>query len=107
MTEAEQFAAIDAYDGNTMVVFSDLAIAMRYANHRYRVHGQTGLIAGCEDTRKGTGLYVMWRDRIQPDKLGERIANCRWLLEEVLAGRYPRPVAGKVSELWSGGFPKQ
>jgi hypothetical protein len=107
MTEAEQFAICDAYEGNTMIVFSDKAIAMRYAVHRYATHQQIGLMAGVEDTREGTGLYVMWRDRIPPHELDERLANCRWLLEMTLAGGYPRPEPGKVGELWSGGMPKR
>lgn len=103
--ELELFAKADAYEGSTMIVFSDKGIAMRYGEHRHSTHGQVGLIAGCEDTRDGTGLFVMWRDRVPPEKLEERIANCRWLLEEVLAGRYARPVPGEANELWSGGFP--
>ena len=106
MTEAEQFAKIDAYEGNTMVVFSDRAVADRYIVHRAYAQDQfgKGLIALVEDTREKTGLCVLWRDPIPADKLDERLANCRWLLEEVLAGRRPGPVAGEVTELWSGGF---
>jgi hypothetical protein len=107
MTEAEQFALIDSYRGNTMIVFSDKAVAMRYVLSRYTRHGpESGLIAACEDTREGTGLYVMWRDPIGGDELEKRIANCRWLLEMTLAGGYPRPEAGEVGELWTGGRPK-
>jgi|SRR5215475_9936001 len=108
MTEAEQFAAIDAYEGNTMIAFSDKAIAMRYVLSRYSRHGpEVGIIAACEDTREGTGLYVMWRDPIKGAELEERTANCRWLLEMILAGAYPRPSPGEVGELWTGGFPKR
>lgn len=101
MTEAEQFALCDAYEGNTMIVFSNKALAMRYAQHRLETFDQTGLMAGCEDTREGTGLFVCWRDPVPPEDLEERIGNCLWLLEEVLAGRYPRPIPGRVQELWS------
>jgi hypothetical protein len=105
MTEAEQFAMCDAYEGNTMIVFSDKPMAMRYALHRHETRGQKGIMVGVEDTRTGTGLYVMWRDRIPPDKVWERLANCRWLLERTLAGEHPKPQDGKVSELWVGGWP--
>ena len=98
MTEAEQFAACDASKGNTMIVFSDKALAMRYMLYRHQAHGQIGLIAMAEDTRTGSGLVVIWRDRVPPEKLQERIGNCLWLLEETLAGRHPWPVAGTVQE---------
>jgi hypothetical protein len=98
MTEAEQFEMCDANDGNTMIVFSDRAIAMRYALHRAEKYGQIGIMAGVEDTKHGTGLYVMWRDRVPPEELLERLANCRWLLDRTLAGKSPRPQAGEV---WS------
>ena len=104
MTEAEQFAICDAADGNTMLVFSDKHLAARYAIHRAK-QGYYGLVAQCHDIREGTGICVMWRDPIPASELEERIANCRWLLEEVLAGRYPKPVPGEVNDLWRGGFP--
>jgi hypothetical protein len=98
LTEAEQFAAIDAYVGNTMVVFSDRAIAARYVAHRAAA-GVTGVIAQAEDTRCGTGLVVQWRDPVKPGELETRIGNCLWLLEETLAGRSPRPEPGEIHEL--------
>jgi len=104
MTEQEQFDAIDAYEGNTMIAFSGKAIAMRYVAHR-SARGMKGVVVICEDTRTQSGLCVMWRDPVEPDKLAKREANCRWLLEEILAGRQPGPVAGELNELWSGGFP--
>lgn len=103
-SEAEQFAAIDGYRGNTMLVFSSRAIADRYAAHR-AAQGHTGMIVAVEDTRCGTGLCVMWRDQIEPSRLDERLANCHWLLEETLALRSSWPVTGQVNVLWSGGFP--
>jgi hypothetical protein len=107
MTEAEQFAALDAYQGGTMIAFSGYPIAMRYIAHRLRQNMRGGLIAAVHDSREGTGLVVIWRDPVRPDELEARMGNCRWLLEEILAGRQPGPVAGKVVELWSGGFPSQ
>lgn len=104
MTEAEQFAACDACEGNTMLVFSDAAIAHRYVDHRARL-GASGVICMVTDTRSNSGICVLWRDPIEYRQLDERLANCRWLLEEVLSGRQPRPVAGQVNTLWSGGFP--
>mgnify|MGYP003384625773 CR=1 FL=1 len=106
MTEAEQFAACDACEGNTMLVFSDAEIAHRYVEHRARL-GDSGVICMVEDKfgSSGSGICVLWRDPIDERQLDERLANCRWLLEEVLAGRQPRPVAGQVNTLWSGGFP--
>lgn len=106
MTEQEQFAQADAYEGNTMIVFSDEKIALRYALHRLESGlCDPGVMAKVDDTRTGSGLCVIWRDPVEPEKLAERLANCRWLLEEVLAGRRPRPVPGQVNELWKGGFP--
>jgi hypothetical protein len=103
MTEAEQFAKCDAYQGNTMLVFSDRAIAARYVAHR-AAQGHVGVIAQVEDTRGGTGLVVLWRDPVEPGRLEERMRNCLWLLEETLAGRSAWPQPGEVGELWTGGF---
>jgi hypothetical protein len=103
MTEADQFALLDARDGNTMIAFAEKSMAMRYALHRHTQHGQIGLMAGCEDTRERTGLFVMWRDRVPGDKLFERLENCRWLLEEILAGRQPWPEPGTVTDLGKVG----
>jgi hypothetical protein len=103
-SETSQFAQIDAYQGSTMLVFGDVAIAYRYAIHRKR-QGYSGALALVEDTRTRSGLCVMWRDPVSFADVEQRQANCRWMLEEVLAGRYPRPVAGAVAELWTGGFP--
>lgn len=107
MTEAEQFAVVDTYPGSTMVAWSDMAIAMRYMQHRLTKGVRHGLIAAAHDVRDGTGIVVMWRDPVPANELHLRQANCMWLLEEILAGRYPRPVPGQVGELWSGGFPSQ
>ncbi|MBY0559890.1 hypothetical protein [Hyphomicrobium sp.] len=105
MTEEEQFAACDAYEGNTMIAFSSKDLAMRYVLHRKRQMPELhGLIACREDTRTNTGLCVIWRDPVKAEELPERMANCLWLLEEILAGRKAWPVPGKVEELWSGGF---
>lgn len=107
MTEAEQFAMCDAAKGNTMLVFATEEIAQRYAAHRAE-QGATGVMAMCTDTRTGSGLAVMWRDPVPADKLSERLANCRWLLEEALAGRFPWPVPGEVQarkfNFAAGGF---
>jgi hypothetical protein len=102
MTEAEQFAKADAAQGNTMLVFYSAAIAKRYIAHRATL-GQTGLIAMIEDTKFGSGLTVVWRDPIEQGKVEERLANCHWLLEEVLRGRCPAPVPGEVGVLWERG----
>ena len=97
MTEAEQFAAIDAYEGNTMIAFSDHAIALRYMQHRQTAgFVRSGLFAAAHDSRTGSGLFVLWRDPVPPDELATRQGSCLWLLEEMIAGRWPRPVAGKV-----------
>lgn len=98
-SEAEQFAAIDAAVGNTMLVFADEGVCFRYKLH-LAARGAIGLRAECRDTRTGSGLVVMWRDRVPPEDLHTRLANCRWLLEEVLAGRQPRPVAGELTHIW-------
>lgn len=95
MTELEQFAVCDASPGNTMLLFSDVKIATRYAIHRAK-QGHYGLVAQCNDTREGTGLCVMWRDPVPAGEIETRIANCRWFLEEALAGRVSRPVPGEV-----------
>jgi len=101
MTEEEQFAQCDAREGNTMLVFSDKAIAMRYLDHRVRQYGDDGYRVLVEDTRTKSGLCVLWRDRVVDLKdLDKKFANCRWLLEEVLAGRQPRPVPGEVNVQW-------
>ena len=102
MNEAEQFAACDAYIGETMIVFSDRAIAERYQVHRFQL-GDRGVVAMAEDTRQRTGLVVVWRDPVPPERLSERIGNCLWLLEETLAGRSPWPRAGEVTPLGKVG----
>lgn len=96
MTEAQQFAAADALLGNTMIVFSDRAIADRYIVHR-------SCIAMVEDTRERSGLCVIFRDPVPPEQLAERIGNCRWLLEETLSGRSPWPNSGTVEFLGKVG----
>lgn len=105
MTEAEQFAAVDAFEGETMIVFSDRALADRFMLHQAakRLHG---LVALVEDTRECTGLCVMWRDPVPLAKLSERLANCRWLLEETLAGRSPWPESGQVQSFGKVGGQK-
>jgi hypothetical protein len=103
MTEAEQFAMADAMEGNTMIVFSSKAVAMRYIQHRYKEPHISGVLVGREDTREGTGLFVLWRDPVAPHEIETRMENCLWLLEETLAGRSPMPKAGDVEVLWQGG----
>jgi len=107
MTEDEIFDAADAYEGTTMITFPDKAAALRYCLHRQKKFGVIGTVVGVEDTREGTGLFVLWRDPVPPDKMVERLANCRWLLEATLAGEYPMPVAGEINEHWTGGFPEK
>ena len=101
MTEQEQFASVDAVEGNTMVTFSDKSLAMRYVAHRQATHGAVGLIALCEDTRTKTGLCVLWRDPVKASEFEERLANCRWLLEETLAGRAWWPQPGEAHQALS------
>jgi hypothetical protein len=100
--EADLFAAIDAYKGNTMIAFDSKAMAMRYMLHRHGEFGDIGLRAAAEDTRTNSGLFVMWRDRVSPEQLAERQGNCLWLLEEILTGRQPWPTPGALSELRKG-----
>lgn len=100
MTEAEMFEMADAYEGPTMITFGDKAAALRYALHRHQKYGVIGLLVGIEDTREGTGIYVMWRDPVPPEQVEERLANCRWQLEKTLAGDFPMPVRGEVNELF-------
>ncbi|MFM9963108.1 MAG: hypothetical protein ACKV2Q_18020 [Planctomycetaceae bacterium] len=102
MTESEQFAAADALLGNTMIVFSDRAIADRYIVHRSCL-GQRGIFALVEDTRERTGLCVVWRAPIPKEQFLERLANYRWLLEETLAGRSPWPNSGFFDYLGNVG----
>lgn len=98
MTEQEQFEAADAMEGDTMIAFSSKDLALRYVAHRKRKYPALhGLIACREDTRTGTGLCVIWRDPVEPGKLAERMSNCLWLLEEILAGRKAWPVPGEVN----------
>jgi hypothetical protein len=102
MTEAEMFAKCDAMEGETLIAFSDLDIAMRYAEHRFKQTKAVGIIACAHDEREGSGLFVMWRDPIKPEELAKRQGNCLWLLEEILAGRQPRPIEGQATVLWEG-----
>lgn len=103
ITEAEQFAECDAVVGDTMLVLSDVEIAQRYLVHRWRLGVQRGIFALVEDTRERTGLCVLWRDPVPLEQLVERTRNCRWLLEETLAGRSPWPQAGEVNHLGKVG----
>ena len=97
MTEAEQWAIADAYEGETMIAFTSKAAAMRYVLHRYSAHGaERGLIAAAEDTREGTGLYVMWRDPVRGHELRDRITKCHRVLEDMLAGDLPTPMPGEA-----------
>ena len=94
-TEAEMFSECDEMVGPSMIVFSDLGIATRYLLHRYSL-GHIGLIAMAEDTREQSGLCVIFRDPVPPERLAERQGNCLWLLEETLAGRQPWPQPGET-----------
>ena len=98
--EVDLFKQADAVEGETMIVFDSKPLALRYVLHRKTVFGESGLIPLVEDTRTGTGLCVIWRSPVAPAMMAERLANCRWMLEEVLAGRQPRPAAGQVNVLW-------
>jgi hypothetical protein len=91
--EGDLFRQADAVDGRTMIVFDSPGIALRYIAHRART-GCVGVVVLVEDTRTRSGLSVLWRDPVPADQVEVRMANCRWLLEEVLAGRQPRPTPG-------------
>lgn len=98
MTEADYFAAIDAEPVNTILVFDDIGLADRYVAHRARA-GDVGMVCRVEDTRTGSGLLVQWRDPVMAKDLVRRQGEALWLLEEVLAGRVPRPVKGEIGNI--------
>lgn len=81
-----------------MLVFANVADANAYVSYRSD-RGDHGLICRVEDTRTKSGLLVQWRDVIVPAELNRRMAEARWLLEEVLAGRIARPKRGEVIDI--------
>jgi hypothetical protein len=98
MDETGTFAAIDAAPGNTALVFDDVALADRYVAHRARA-GAVGLICRVEDTRTRSGLLVQWRDPVPAAELPRRQSEALWLLEQILAGRAPRPERGVIMNI--------
>jgi hypothetical protein len=92
------FDKIDAAVGNTLVVFADLSDATAYCIHQHE-RGVFGIICRVEDTRTGSGLVVQWRDPIRAAELPRRQREALWLLEEVIAGRVPRPEPGKIADI--------
>jgi hypothetical protein len=81
-----------------MFLFDDAALADRYVAHR-AAGGAAGVICRANDTRTGSGLLVQWRDPIPAAELPRRQSEALWLLEEVLAGRVPRPERGMVRNI--------
>lgn len=98
MTEVECFVAIDAEPKNTIRVFDDRALADRYVAHRQRA-GDVGMIVRVEDTRTRFGLLAQWRNSMPAAEIERRCGEAAWLLEEVLAGRVPRPVRGQINNI--------
>lgn len=98
MTDTTAFARIDAMPGNTLLVFDSIATADDYVVHR-SLRGDVGVICRVEDMRTGSGLLVQWRDPIPEAEFARRQGEARWLLEEVLAGRAPRPQPGAVTDI--------
>lgn len=96
--ERELFRQMDAPEGQTLVATDDESLLCRYLQHRQQ-HGFAGLIASAHDTRTLTGLIVFARDPVPAADLARVQGHCLWLLEEILAGRQPWPVAGQVTPL--------
>ena len=98
MTEFDYFARIDAEPRNTILVFDDIALADRYQAHLAQ-RGVVGILCRVVDTRTGSGLLTQWRDPIPAADHPRRQREARWVLEEVLAGRVPRPEHGRISNI--------
>lgn len=98
MSKEDLFAQIDAFQGNTMIVFDDLGMANSYVLHQHE-RGLVGMVCRVEDTRTGSGLLVQWRDAIPAGELARRQREALWLLEEVLAGRVPRPIPRSITDI--------
>lgn len=98
LTEADYFARIDAEPINTILIFDDIALANRYVAHRAK-HGDVGLVCRIEDTRTRSGLLTQWRDPVPAADFARRQREALWLLEEVIAGRVPRPVRGEINNV--------
>lgn len=98
MTGTDHFARIDAKPVNTILVFDDITLADAYVVHQ-AVRGIVGLICRVEDARTGSGLLTQWRDPIPASEFQRRQGEALWLLEEVLAGRVPRPAPNQISNI--------
>lgn len=95
----EAFATIDAQPANTMLIFATTDVADRYAFHCAAYRRATGILVRVEDTRTGSGLIVQWRDPVPAADVPRRQSEARWMLEEVLAGRVPRPQPMQITNV--------
>lgn len=93
------FAAIDARPDNCMLIFADRRMADQYAFHRAFTRRVVGILVRVEDTRTHSGLLVQWRDPIPAQDFPRRQSEARWMLEEALAGRVPRPTPQQVTDV--------